>query len=228
MIDAQTEPWGNQVTTVEIKDRHNPQTLQHANARQAEAERERRAKIINAEGEAQAATRLADAADVIGRNPTTLQLRYLQTLREIGGNQNSTVVFPVPIDLVGTRSRPDLPRPGRPARRRPRARRRPAGAASTARCAGSPGRSGRARRARTYWRARSATRAARPAPGRRTPPTGAASPAKRSPSRQARSRAPLATVRAALLIRAYSADLAGERRSSLGSSHGRHRALTPV
>ncbi|HEY2651223.1 MAG TPA: hypothetical protein VGI50_04830, partial [Solirubrobacteraceae bacterium] len=67
---------------------------------QAEAERERRAKIINAEGEAQAATRLADAADVIGRNPTTLQLRYLQTLREIGGTQNSTVVFPMPIDLV--------------------------------------------------------------------------------------------------------------------------------
>jgi regulator of protease activity HflC (stomatin/prohibitin superfamily) len=74
--------------------------MQHAIARQAEAERERRAKIINAEGEAQAATRLADAADIIGRNPTTLQLRYLQTLREIGVNQNTTVVFPMPIDLV--------------------------------------------------------------------------------------------------------------------------------
>jgi hypothetical protein len=74
--------------------------MQHAIARQAEAERERRAKIINAEGEAQAAARLADAADVIGRNPTTLQLRYLQTLREIGANQNSTVVFPMPIDLM--------------------------------------------------------------------------------------------------------------------------------
>ena len=100
VIDTQTEPWGIKVTTVEIKDVEIPERMQHAIARQAEAERERRAKIINAEGEAQAATRLADAADVIGRNPTTLQLRYLQTLREIGANQNSTVVFPMPIDLV--------------------------------------------------------------------------------------------------------------------------------
>jgi hypothetical protein len=88
------------VTTVEIKDVEIPERMQHAIARQAEAERERRAKIINAEGEAQAATRLADAADVIGRNPTTLQLRYLQTLREIGATQNTTVVFPMPIDLI--------------------------------------------------------------------------------------------------------------------------------
>ena len=100
VIDAQTEPWGIKVTTVEIKDVEIPERMQHAIARQAEAERERRAKIINAEGEAQAAARLAEAADVIGRNPTTLQLRYLQTLREIGGSQNSTVVFPMPIDLV--------------------------------------------------------------------------------------------------------------------------------
>jgi regulator of protease activity HflC (stomatin/prohibitin superfamily) len=100
VIDAQTEPWGIKVTTVEIKDVEIPERMQHAIARQAEAERERRAKIINAEGEAQAATRLADAADIIGRNPTTLQLRYLQTLREIGGTQNTTVVFPMPIDLV--------------------------------------------------------------------------------------------------------------------------------
>jgi regulator of protease activity HflC (stomatin/prohibitin superfamily) len=100
IIDAQTEPWGIKVTTVEIKDVEIPERMQHAIARQAEAERERRAKIINAEGEAQAATRLADAAEIIGRNPTTLQLRYLQTLREIGVNQNSTVVFPMPIDLV--------------------------------------------------------------------------------------------------------------------------------
>jgi regulator of protease activity HflC (stomatin/prohibitin superfamily) len=100
VIDAQTEPWGIKVTTVEIKDVEIPERMQHAIARQAEAERERRAKIINAEGEAQAATRLADAADIIGRNPTTLQLRYLQTLREIGGSQNTTVVFPMPIDLV--------------------------------------------------------------------------------------------------------------------------------
>ncbi len=100
VIDAQTEPWGIKVTTVEIKDVEIPQSMQHAIARQAEAERERRAKIINAEGEAQAAAKLAEAADVIGRNPTTLQLRYLQTLREIGGSQNSTVVFPMPIDLI--------------------------------------------------------------------------------------------------------------------------------
>jgi regulator of protease activity HflC (stomatin/prohibitin superfamily) len=100
VIDAQTEPWGIKVTTVEIKDVEIPQSMQHAIARQAEAERERRAKIINAEGEFQAAAKLADAADVIGRNPTTLQLRYLQTLREIGGSQNSTVVFPMPIDLM--------------------------------------------------------------------------------------------------------------------------------
>ncbi len=100
VIDSQTEPWGIKVTTVEIKDVEIPERMQHAIARQAEAERERRAKIINAEGEAQAATRLADAADIIGRNPTTLQLRYLQTLREIGATQNSTVVFPMPIDLI--------------------------------------------------------------------------------------------------------------------------------
>jgi hypothetical protein len=100
VIDAQTEPWGIKVTTVEIKDVEIPERMQHAIARQAEAERERRAKIINAEGEFQAAAKLADAADVIGVNPVTLQLRYLQTLREIGGNQNSTVVFPMPIDLI--------------------------------------------------------------------------------------------------------------------------------
>jgi regulator of protease activity HflC (stomatin/prohibitin superfamily) len=100
VIDAQTEPWGIKVTTVEIKDVEIPERMQHAIARQAEAERERRAKIINAEGEFQAAAKLAQAADVIGKNPTTLQLRYLQTLREIGGNQNSTIVFPMPIDLV--------------------------------------------------------------------------------------------------------------------------------
>ena len=102
VIDAQTEPWGIKVTTVEIKDVEIPERMQHAIARQAEAERERRAKIINAEGEFQAAAKLAQAADVIGKNPTTLQLRYLQTLREIsvGSNQNSTIVFPMPIDLI--------------------------------------------------------------------------------------------------------------------------------
>jgi len=100
IIDTQTEPWGVKVTTVEIKDVEIPERMQHAIARQAEAERERRAKIINSEGEFQAAAKLAGAGDVIGANPTTLQLRYLQTLREIGGSQNSTVVFPMPIDLI--------------------------------------------------------------------------------------------------------------------------------
>jgi regulator of protease activity HflC (stomatin/prohibitin superfamily) len=101
IIDDQTEPWGIKVTTVEIKDVEIPDDMQRAIARQAEAERERRAKIINAEGEFQAAAKLADAADVISRNPVTIQLRYLQTLIEIGSEQNSTVVFPLPIDLVG-------------------------------------------------------------------------------------------------------------------------------
>jgi regulator of protease activity HflC (stomatin/prohibitin superfamily) len=98
IIDDQTEPWGIKVTTVEIKDVGVPSAMQRAMARQAEAERERRAKVINAEGEFQAAARLAEAADVISQNPTTIQLRYLQTLSEIGINQNSTIVFP--IDLV--------------------------------------------------------------------------------------------------------------------------------
>jgi hypothetical protein len=102
IIDGHTEPWGIKVTAVEIKDVEIPERMQHAIARQAEAERERRAKIINAEGEFQAAGKLAEAADVIGRNPVTLQLRYLQTLREIGVDQNSTVVFPMPIDLIGS------------------------------------------------------------------------------------------------------------------------------
>jgi len=101
IIDDQTEPWGIKVTTVEIKDVEIPEDMQRAIARQAEAERERRAKIINAEGEFQAAAKLGDAADVISQNPVTIQLRYLQTLREIGGEQNSTVVFPLPIDLIG-------------------------------------------------------------------------------------------------------------------------------
>jgi regulator of protease activity HflC (stomatin/prohibitin superfamily) len=100
IIDDQTEPWGVKVTTVEIKDVGIPQPMQKAMARQAEAERERRAKVINAEGEFQAAARLSQAADVISQNPATMQLRYLQTLHEIGINQNTTVVFPLPMDLV--------------------------------------------------------------------------------------------------------------------------------
>jgi regulator of protease activity HflC (stomatin/prohibitin superfamily) len=101
IIDEHTEPWGIKVTTVEIKDVGIPQGMQRAMARQAEAERERRAKIINAQGEFQAAAQLAEAADVISQNPATIQLRYLQTLSEIGVNQNSTVVFPLPMNLIG-------------------------------------------------------------------------------------------------------------------------------
>jgi regulator of protease activity HflC (stomatin/prohibitin superfamily) len=88
------------VTTVEIKDVEIPERMQHAIARQAEAERERRAKVINAEGEFQAAARLHDAADVISRNPVTIKLRYLQTLIEVSGNQSSTIVFPLPVDIL--------------------------------------------------------------------------------------------------------------------------------
>jgi regulator of protease activity HflC (stomatin/prohibitin superfamily) len=100
VIDEQTEPWGIKVTTVEIKDVEIPEQMQRAIARQAEAERERRAKIIAAEGEYQAAAKLTDAADIISRNPAALQLRYLQTLLEMGVNQNTTIVFPLPIELM--------------------------------------------------------------------------------------------------------------------------------
>jgi len=100
IIDDQTEPWGVKVTAVEIKDVEIPDRMQHAIARQAEAERERRGKIIAAEGEFQAAARLNDAAEVISQNPVTIQLRYLQTLIEVSGNQSSTIVFPLPIDVL--------------------------------------------------------------------------------------------------------------------------------
>jgi regulator of protease activity HflC (stomatin/prohibitin superfamily) len=100
IIDEQTEPWGVKVTIVEIKDVEIPEQMQRAMARQAEAERGRRAKIINAEGEYQAAEKLTDAADIISRNPASLQLRYLQTLLEMGVNQNTTIVFPLPIELI--------------------------------------------------------------------------------------------------------------------------------
>ncbi|MGH3743285.1 MAG: slipin family protein, partial [Mycobacteriales bacterium] len=100
IIDDQTEPWGVKVTTVEIKDVEIPQSMQRAMARQAEAERERRAKIINAEGEYQAAERLKDAAIVIEEHPIALQLRYLQTLLELGAGNTSTIIFPAPIDLI--------------------------------------------------------------------------------------------------------------------------------
>jgi regulator of protease activity HflC (stomatin/prohibitin superfamily) len=100
IIDEQTDPWGVKVTLVEIKDVEIPSGMQRAMARQAEAERERRAKVIHAEGEFQASQRLRDAADVISANPAALQLRYLQTLTEVGVNQNSTIVFPLPLDVI--------------------------------------------------------------------------------------------------------------------------------
>jgi regulator of protease activity HflC (stomatin/prohibitin superfamily) len=100
IIDEATGPWGIKVSIVEVKDVEIPSGMQRAMARQAEAERERRAKIINAEGEFQAAERLKDAAIVIEAHPIALQLRYLQTLLEIGGSNSSTIMFPIPIDLV--------------------------------------------------------------------------------------------------------------------------------
>lgn len=100
IIDEQTEPWGVKVSTVEVKDVELPQTMQRAIARQAEAERERRAKVIHADGEFQAAQRLADAARIMSESPNTLQLRFLQTLTEVASERNSTIVFPVPIDII--------------------------------------------------------------------------------------------------------------------------------
>jgi regulator of protease activity HflC (stomatin/prohibitin superfamily) len=100
VIDRETEPWGVKVTKVEVKNVDLPQEMQRAIARQAEAERERRAKVINAEGEYQAAARLSEAAAVLAREPMALQLRYLQTLAEIATENNSTTIFPVPVDFL--------------------------------------------------------------------------------------------------------------------------------
>jgi len=100
IIDAHTDPWGVKVSSVEVKHVDLPQEMQRAMAKQAEAEREKRAKIIHAEGESQASHRLAEAAETISQNPVTLQLRYLQTLTEIAAEQNSTILFPIPIDLI--------------------------------------------------------------------------------------------------------------------------------
>jgi len=111
IIDESTAPWGIKVSIVEVKDVEIPSGMQRAMARQAEAERERRAKIINAEGEFQASERLKDAALVIEEHPIALQLRYLQTLLEIGGANSSTIIFPAPIDLI----RPFLEKSDRPA-----------------------------------------------------------------------------------------------------------------
>src|SRR5881397_494840 len=100
IIDEATAPWGIKVSIVEVKDVEIPSTMQRAMARQAEAERERRAKVINAEGEFQASERLKDAANVIETHPVALQLRYLQTLLELGSSQSTTIVFPAPVDLL--------------------------------------------------------------------------------------------------------------------------------
>lgn len=117
IIDEQTDPWGIKVSTVEIKDVGIPQGMQRAMARQAEAERERRAKVINAEGEFQAAERLFDAAEIMSGNSAALQLRYMQTLLELGdGDRSSTIVFPIPIDLI----RPLLEAAGRAIEEPPR------------------------------------------------------------------------------------------------------------
>src|SRR5437667_1912568 len=100
ILDEQTAPWAVKVTTVWVKDVELPADMQRAIARQAEAERERRAKIISADGEFQAAEKLAQAAEIFSRHPATLQLRYLQTLLDIGVNQNSTIIFPLPLDMI--------------------------------------------------------------------------------------------------------------------------------
>jgi regulator of protease activity HflC (stomatin/prohibitin superfamily) len=115
IIDDQTEPWGVKVSTVEVKDVELPQSMQRAMARQAEAERERRAKIIHAEGELQASERLSEAGRIMAAEPATLQLRFLQTLSEVAAEKNSTIVFPVPVDLLNlvmnTSANGDGPRP---------------------------------------------------------------------------------------------------------------------
>ena len=100
ILDLHTEPWGIKVSSVEVKNVDIPQEMQRAMARQAEAERERRAKVIHAEGEFQASQKLADAAQIIGKSPAAIQLRYLQTLTEVATEKNSTTIFPVPIDLI--------------------------------------------------------------------------------------------------------------------------------
>ncbi len=100
IIDKQTDPWGVKVSTVEVKDVELPQSMQRAMARQAEAERERRAKIISAEGEFQASAKLSEAAAVLEKSNVSVQLRFLQTLREIAMEQNSTIIFPLPIDII--------------------------------------------------------------------------------------------------------------------------------
>jgi regulator of protease activity HflC (stomatin/prohibitin superfamily) len=108
ILDQDTEPWGIKVSKVEVKQVDIPEQMQRAIARQAEAERERRAKIIHAAGEFEAASKLAEAAGVLATQPTAIQLRYLQTLTEIGAEQNTTIVFPLPIDLLNAWVKPRL------------------------------------------------------------------------------------------------------------------------
>ena len=168
IIDEQTEPWGIKVSTVEVKDVELPADMQRAIARQAEAERERRAKIIAADGEFQAAEKLSQAGDIISQNPATLQLRYLQTLLEIGVNQNSTIVFPLPIDLM--KPLVDAARDAERAaaanvRRRPRRRQSP------------------------EHRPRSASTSS-PACGRSSRPAGPSAPTPSTRARRSRSRTP--------------------------------------
>ena len=105
ILDTHTDPWGIKVATVELKHIDLPSEMQRAMARQAEAERERRAKVINAEGEFQAAAKLADASKIIEKHPTALQLRYLQTVRELSAENNTTTIFPLPIDFIRPFSR---------------------------------------------------------------------------------------------------------------------------
>ncbi len=109
IIDEHTDPWGVKVSTVEIKEVELAETMRRMMAAQAEAERERRAKIIHAEGELQASEKLAQAGEIIGREPTTLQLRYLQTLTEIASERNSTLIFPLPIDLISMFMKKEVP-----------------------------------------------------------------------------------------------------------------------
>jgi len=112
ILDTHTDPWGIKVATVELKHIDLPQEMQRAMARQAEAERERRAKIINAEGEFQAATKLAEAAAIIDRYPVALQLRYLQTMREMSSESNATTIFPVPLEMFRSLAGPGGAKPG--------------------------------------------------------------------------------------------------------------------
>ena len=100
IIDQETQPWGIKVTKVEVKQVDIPETMQRAIAKQAEAERERRAKVIHAEGEYEASTKLAEAAAVLQKQPAAIQLRYLQTLTEVGAEKNNTIVFPLPVDII--------------------------------------------------------------------------------------------------------------------------------